>query len=88
MWVDNNSSHKWTIREPGQLEKWTIREDLLYINSRKRRVKVIVSPEEQVKISDACHSDSTSGHFGVTKTRKNVSERFYRKAWRNKSKSW
>ena len=30
MWVDNNSSHKWTIREPGQLEKWTIREDLLY----------------------------------------------------------
>ena len=21
MWVDNNSSHKWTIREPGQLER-------------------------------------------------------------------
>ena len=30
MWVDNNISHKWIIREPGLLEHWTIREDLLY----------------------------------------------------------
>ena len=25
--MDNNSTHKWTIREPGQLEKRTIKED-------------------------------------------------------------
>ena len=33
MWVNNNTFHKWTIIEPGQLEKWTIKEDLLYIDS-------------------------------------------------------
>ena len=49
----------------------------IYINSIKRRVKVLVSPEEQIKISNTCHSDPTSGHFGVTKTKRKVSERFY-----------
>ena len=47
MWVDNNSSHKWIIREPGQLEKWTIREDLLYMeiywctNTFRRAVYIV-----------------------------------------------
>ena len=27
MSVNNNTFHKWTVREPGQLEKWTIRDD-------------------------------------------------------------
>ena len=55
----------------------------IYIKKRKRRVKVIVSHEEQVKISNACHSEPTSGHFGVTKTRKKISERFY---WKGMAK--
>ena len=48
MWVDNNSSHKWTIREPGQLEKWTIREDLLY--------------SEQFKTASGIHVTSIHSH--------------------------
>ena len=34
MWVNNKTFHKWTIREPGQLENWTIRGDLLYTKLR------------------------------------------------------
>lgn len=33
--------------------------------------------EEQQRILDACHSEATSGHFGVTKTLNRVRERFY-----------
>ena len=47
----------------------------VYIQGRK--VKVISSAKEQRRILQACHSDATSGHFGVTKTHRRVAERFY-----------
>ena len=44
----------------------------VYIQRKCRKVKVISSAKLQ-----ACHSDATSGHFGVTKTHRRVAERFY-----------
>ena len=44
------------------------------------QVKVITSVEDQKRILEACHCDPTSGHFGITKTWKRISERFYWKA--------
>ena len=35
--------------------------------------------KEQKRVLQSCHSDVTSGHFGVTKTWRRVAERFY---WR------
>ena len=32
---------------------------------------------EQRRIVESCHSDPTSGHFGVMKTWSRVAERFY-----------
>ena len=32
------------------------------------QVKVVTSVEERRRILRSCHSDPTSGHFGVTKT--------------------
>ena len=43
------------------------------------QVKVVTSVEERRRILRSCHSDPTSGHFGVTKTFRRVAERFY---WR------
>lgn len=54
----------------------------IYLERKKRRVKVITSVEEQTRIMRACHSDPTSGHFGSTKTWRRVAERFY---WRGMS---
>ena len=42
-------------------------------------MKIVTSIEEQNRILQACHSDATSGHFGVAKTYKRFTERFY---WR------
>ena len=36
----------------------------------EKKVKVISSVQEQQRILKACHSEATSGHFGVTKTHK------------------
>ena len=49
----------------------------------KQKVKIIADPEEQKRILEACHSDHTFGHFGVTKTCKRITERFY---WRGITK--
>ena len=49
----------------------------VYIQRKGRKVKVISSAKEQRRILQACHSDATSGHFGVTKTHRRVAERFY-----------
>ena len=38
-----------------------------------------MSKKEQRRILESCHSDPTSGHFGITKTSKRIAERFY---WR------
>ena len=40
-------------------------------------MKVVVSHDEQRRVLKACHSEPTSGHFGVTKTYKRIAERFY-----------
>ena len=51
----------------------------IYLEWKKRKVKVIRSTEEQVRIMRACHADPTSGHFGTTKTWRRVAKRVY---WR------
>ena len=51
----------------------------IYIRRKKRTVKVITSKDEQRRIVRACHSEATSGHFGVNKTWRRIAERFY---WR------
>ena len=40
----------------------------VYLEKKERKVKVISSVQEQQRILKACHSEATSGHFGVTKT--------------------
>ena len=49
----------------------------ILVRRKNRRVKVITNSTDRCRILEACHSAPTSGHFGVTKTRKKVSERFY-----------
>ena len=39
-------------------------------------MRVVTSAEEQRKVLVACHSQPTSGHFGVTKTSRRIAERF------------
>ena len=39
----------------------------------------MTSIDDQTRILRSCHADSTSGHFGVTKTWRRLAERFY---WR------
>ena len=49
----------------------------VYLQRKGRRVKVIQSRKDQLLIVKACHSEPTSGHFGLTKTWRRVAERFY-----------
>ena len=49
----------------------------VYLQRKDRRVKVIQSRKDQLLIIKACHSEPTSGHFGVTKTWRRVAEQFY-----------
>ena len=46
-------------------------------NSGKTKVIVIISLEEQRRVLKVCHSEPTSGHFGVTKTYKRMAERVH-----------
>ena len=50
---------------------------MLYIIITNQKLRVMTSPAEQMMISKSCHSDTTSGHFGVTKTWRRVAEGFY-----------
>ena len=58
MWVNNNTFHKWTIREPGQLEKWTFREDLLYMKNRKNCETLAnnISQDSQHNFAKFCYN--------------------------------
>ena len=49
----------------------------VYVQKLKKRVKVIASRDEQVRILNSCHSDPTSGHLGTRKTWRKIAERFY-----------
>ena len=40
-------------------------------------VRIIQNREEQMRVLEMCHSEPTSGHFGVKKTFNRVRERFY-----------
>lgn len=40
-------------------------------------MRVIRSKKEQHQVLVACHSEATSGHFGIYKTLERISERFY-----------
>lgn len=49
----------------------------VYLQRKKRTVKVITSKDEQRQIVHACHSEATSGHVGVNKMLRQIAERFY-----------
>jgi len=40
--------------------------DEVFFNCGERRVKVVISRDGQRRVLMACHSEPTSGHFGVT----------------------
>ena len=42
--------------------------DVVYKKKDKAEVRIIQSSDEQMRILEMCHSDPTSGHFGVKKT--------------------
>ena len=47
------------------------------ILKKGKKLRVVTFPAEQMMILKSCHSDATSGHFGVTKMWRRVAERFY-----------
>ena len=49
----------------------------VYLKRKERKVKVIQSSKDQQLILKACHSEPTSGHFGLSKTWGRVAERLY-----------
>ena len=51
----------------------------VFLLRKGKRIKVVQTEKEQKQILQACHSDPTSGHYGITKTWNRVAERFY---WR------
>ena len=55
----------------------------VFLLKKERRVKVVQTEREQKQILQACHSDPTSGHYGVSKTWNKVAERFYWKGMIN-----
>lgn len=50
---------------------------IMYRKKKGVLVRIIQSGAEQSRILEMCHSDPTSGHFGVKKTFNRLSERFY-----------
>ena len=55
------------------------------MESRKSKSSLIQKTTEKC-ILEACHSDVTSGHFGITKTCKRLTERFYWRGITNQAK--
>ena len=55
----------------------TVENGEVYLQRKARKVKVIQARKDQLLIVKACHSEPTSGHFGLTKTWRRVAERFY-----------
>ena len=55
-----------------------VNNELMY-EKQKKMMKIVTDQQEQKRIMISCHSDETSGHFGVRKTVARISERFY---WR------
>ena len=51
----------------------TVDKGEVFFTRGKAKVKVLVSHDEQRRVLKACHSEPTSGHFGVTKELQNVS---------------
>ena len=65
-----------------------IKGELFFVKKNgKKRAKIITDPKEQKCILEAYHSDVTSGHFGVTKTCKRLTERFYWRGITNQAKA-
>ena len=54
--------------------------EVFFFTCGKAKVKVVVSYDEQRRVLKGCHSEPTSGHFGVTKTCKRIAECFYWKS--------
>ena len=54
----------------------TVEKGEIFVKRGGSKVKVVAPSEERRRILKACHSEPTSGHFGVTKTYKRIAERF------------
>ena len=50
---------------------------IMYLKKKGLSVRIIQSTQDKAQILAMCHSDPTSGHFGVKKTFNRLSERFY-----------
>ena len=48
----------------------------VFLLSKGMRIKVVQTEKEQKQILQACHSDPTSGYYGVTETWNRVAEWF------------
>ena len=53
--------------------------EVMYKKKNSDELRIIRGREEQMQVLEMCHSDPTSGHFGVKKTFNRVRERFYSK---------
>ena len=80
---NSSNDRKRTIRKRAERLEINKRELFLLRKNGEQKVKIITEPEEQKLILEACQSDVTSGHFGITKTCKRLMERFY---WRGITK--
>ena len=49
----------------------------VFVHRKQCKVKVVTSANKRERILKACHSEPTSGHFGLTKTWKRIAEHFY-----------
>ena len=72
---DISKDRKRAVRKRAQTLK--IENGDVFVEKKGKKMRVVTSKTEQMVIVRSCHSDPTSGHFGLTKTWKRVAERFY-----------
>ena len=60
-----------------QASTLTVDKGEVFLKRKGRQVKLVTSIEDQHRILASCHSDHTSGHFGITNMWRRVAEQFY-----------
>ena len=58
----------------------------VYLKKKSGKVKVVTDYKEQWRILQSCHSEPSSGHFGMTKTWRRAAERVYWRGMSNQAK--
>ena len=69
---DASKDRKRAIRK--QAKNLIADKEEIFLIKKSKRVKIVTSIEEQSRILQAYHSDPTSGHFGIAKTCKHLTE--------------